>query len=301
MKLSTILPALSLALVACGGPPGEEESATQGIATSDPFGDYDVDIGRGVTRPMRVQFGSTCVEWDWRDVPKSDKSQMKCLKWQRDDSVWMSAKIYKDNHGRDNDRVFPAARGCGSECVLWSTEPLPNKPSVEVKRCIKTEYKCGGQVYRGCGVAAAANVLNFYGVELGTHDVAPYIETINFPFTDNIGSTPDALASGLERLLNEKADGHFTVTRKSYTDVRREVWAAIRKGTPIILLVNNGGHYQVVTGYENWSKMSVTDYVGFETKVEDHELKMANISGDVLGWAGGYLPYTVITIERRPR
>ena len=294
---------ICLLVSACGELPEAFEDSAQGVATTAEFGDVEVDVGMGIKRPMRVRFGYRCLREEWKVHPKTGQETSRCAKgqWQLDDAVWVSAKIYKNEAGRTDDQVFPAQPSCGTVCLASVTDTLEKKPWQEVKRCVSEEYRCTEQVYRGCGVAAAANVLSFYGVETTTLDIASHINSFGVPFSNNIATTPDSLASGLERLLNARADGQFKVTRKSNTAVHAEVGDAVRKGQPIILLVNRGGHYVMVTGFEQGDVWSVTDYVGSERKVQERDLGISDITGDALGWAGGYLPYTVIRIERRPR
>jgi hypothetical protein len=152
------------------------------------------------------------------------------------------------------------------------------------------------------------NVLHFYGVELGINEVERQIETINFPGR-SIGTTPNALARDLQTLLNNHGDGIFTVTKKSYADIRWEVHKSIRRGAAIIVLVNEGAHYQVVTGYDGFWQFRVMDYGGYDwagvwrggQHCNDLDLGTSNILGSLVFGYDGYEPYTVITIERRPR
>ena len=97
---------------------------------------------------------------------------------------------------------------------------------------------------------------------------AQYIPTFGLIAGSNdqsIATFPDDLASGLQHLLNEKvAPGHFTVTRRSGVYAGGEVDKALRAGNPIILLVDGGNHYQVVTGTGTGGAF-VIDYPGKDT------------------------------------
>jgi hypothetical protein len=301
-RLAPLSLAMFTLLAACAPEDGSTEDTGQAVSTTQPSRDTDVDVGFGIRRPMHIDFGTSCLEWDWKVLHKGGHPERYCKRSGLDDSVWKTAKIFKDATARANNWIFPAARSCGVSCVAWADKPNPKGYGPRVRYCTKTAPNCLAAPYRGCGPAAVANVLNFYGVELSTVEVADtYVETFQVPFTDQIASTPDAVASGLQRLLDERADGIFTVTRKSWVDVRSEVQAAIKRGTPIIVLVNNGGHYVTVTGYQDWSLFSVTDYLGSERQVNDWDLGFDVLTGDLAGWVGGYLPNTVITVERRPR
>lgn len=302
---STTRAALVLSLLGgCGGAPDfvATENIDEALVTSQTFRDTEVDVGFGIKRPMHIEFGTKCVEWGRKVLHKGSLPEPYCVKMALDDTVWQTAKIYKDTAGKNTDTIFPAARSCGFECVRWETKPAPKGYGPTVRFCAASRPGCITSPYEGCGPAAAANVLNFYGIELSTTEVAnQYVATFPLPFSDQIATTPDALADGLQKLLDKKADGVFTVRRKSYVDIRSEIQAAIRGGNPIVVLVNSGMHYVMITGYEDWSTYRVTDYTGSERKVAEWDLGTDVVTGDLGGWAGGYLPDTVVTVERRPR
>ena len=108
-----------------------------------------------------------------------------------------------------------------------------------------------------------------------------------------------------ESILNEKvAPKHFTVTRRSDVYVTEEIDKALRSGNPIILLVNGGDHYQVVTG-TGAGGVFVIDYPGNDHFRQWTDLGMdlqwySDIFSTVSFGAGGYKDYTVITIDYVP-
>jgi hypothetical protein len=170
-------------------------------------------------------------------------------------------------------------------------------------------YQGSDWEYWGCGPQAAQNVLNYYGVQMPIVEVDQYIPTFGLIAGSNdqsIATFPDDLASGLQRLLNEKvAPGHFTVTRRSGVYATTEVDKALRAGNPIILLVNGGNHYQVVTA-TGTGGVHVIDYPFGDTWRSWDSLEMdlpwySDIFSTVSFGAGGYEDYTVITIDyKRP-
>jgi hypothetical protein len=162
--------------------------------------------------------------------------------------------------------------------------------------------------YWGCGPQAAQNILNYYGVQMRVQDIAQqYIPTFSLIAGSNghdIGTFPDTLASGLQRLLTDKLGNHFVVQRRSGVTVPLEIDAAIKRGTPIIVLVNGGNHYQTVTGY-NQSEAFVIDYpgndqwrskFGLDTELSWYSAIFSTVS---IG-AGGFESNTVITIDYVP-
>ena len=102
--------------------------------------------------------------------------------------------------------------------------------------------------YRGCGPQAAANVLSFFGIDVPISWAASDVDTIDIPFSDEIATRPVELRRGMQRLLNKYADGEFLVRMyhgKTADDIKLE----LQKGFAVAALVNNGGHYQVITGF----------------------------------------------------
>jgi hypothetical protein len=200
-------------------------------------------------------------------------------------------KLYADSAAVTNNRTFPAYAFPGEQ---WT--------------------------YRGCGPQAAMNVLAWFGVGTTLEYVASQIETINFPFSNQIGTKPDRLREGLESLLNRLGVGIFTVTRRrgSYSDVA--YWLSATKN-PVIVLANNGDHYLTVTGYSNTSSappypvdinvtpvpwlFQVIDYPHNATVTKTGpDLKMgfsglASWAGYIPVGTGGYDPDTFLTIERK--
>jgi len=162
--------------------------------------------------------------------------------------------------------------------------------------------------YWGCGPQAAQNILNYYGVQMRVQDIAEqYIPTFGVIAGSNdqdIATFPDSLASGLQRLLTDKLGNHFVVRRRSGVTVPLEIDNAIKKGTPIIVLVNGGNHFQTVTGYDQ-SGAFVIDYPGndqWRSKFGlDTELSWYSaIFSTVSFGAGGFESNTVITIDYVP-
>jgi len=162
--------------------------------------------------------------------------------------------------------------------------------------------------YSGCGPQAAQNILNYYGVRMRVQDIAQqYIPTFGLVAGSNehnIATFPDSLASGLQRLLTDKLGNHFVVRRRSGVTVPLEIDTAIKKGTPIIVLVNGGNHFQTVTGYDQ-SQAFVIDYPGNDTWRGkfglDTELSWySDIFSTVSFGAGGFESNTVITIDYVP-
>ena len=162
--------------------------------------------------------------------------------------------------------------------------------------------------YWGCGPQAAQNVLNYYGVQMRVQEIAgDYIPTFAWIAGSNernIATFPDSLASGLQRLLTDKLGDHFVVRRHSGVNVPIEIENSIKKGNPIIVLVNGGNHLQTMMGYDSSSVFAI-DYpyndqwrsrFDLGTELSWYSTIFSTIS---LG-AGGFESNTVITIDYVP-
>jgi hypothetical protein len=104
--------------------------------------------------------------------------------------------------------------------------------------------KWGDQPYQGCGVAAAYNVLAYFGA------ANPWPAGIRFTrWSDSrIMSTPSNLRADLENALNNQANGSYRVELFYGTPAFRIVANALASGGVVVALVNNGTHWQVLTG-----------------------------------------------------
>jgi hypothetical protein len=102
----------------------------------------------------------------------------------------------------------------------------------------------GNQPYQGCGIAAAYNVLAYFGA------ADPFPVGIRFTnFGDGkIMSAPSTLRGDLETALNRQANGSYTVEMFNGSPTFRIVGDALAHGGVVVALVNNGTHWQVLTG-----------------------------------------------------
>jgi Peptidase_C39 like family len=253
-------------LSGCGDRPEDVETAESALTTQTSTLDFGI-----TTRAKKQTCGQRCAKFTI--PPISFPPQFpRCTQWVTDCSV-PSTKVtlHADATAAAWDAVFP-------------------------------EYDEGpAYQYRGCGPKAAQNVLNYYGVQMSIADVSLYVSTFALragELDQNIATYPDDLASGLQRLLNEKiAPNRFVVSRHSGVNITTAIQDSIRKGNPIVVLVNGGDHYQVVTGFDSGSAY-VTDYAG--------QSKWRAISDmgtdlpwyyDILIFDGGLEDDTVVTID----
>ena len=111
--------------------------------------------------------------------------------------------------------------------------------------------------YHGCGPQASAN-LGGYLLDrwFDVADVKRWTNT--WGWGSNIGTTPDRLMDSIRSTVN--LDLHSYRLEKHHgawlTDMRRY----LLNGYPVILLVNGGNHYQMLTGYRAPDEYYVVDY-----------------------------------------
>ncbi len=178
--------------------------------------------------------------------------------------------------------------------------------------------------YLGCGPQAAQNVLNYYGAPMPIADVAQYIPTFALEagqsdqFVGGIATLPDSLVSGLQNLLDARGGGGTYVVQKTSDQYlyRNIIQNEVSHGNPVILMVQGGNHYQVVTGYEpngaGGDRFHVIDYAGNDAWVNESDMDLG-LSGaaevlhdaawlSTLGFSdgGGLNDHTVITIDFTP-
>jgi hypothetical protein len=275
----TARPWLTLALmIATGSTSGCGDLAEEVETVQSAVSAYWTYAYADTTRVMKRGCGQKCAQYT---LPTGGNlHSIQCLRWVTDCSVpGPYESLHADYAAANANAIFPAY----NQGPSWQ--------------------------YDGCGPQAAQNVLNYYGVQMPILDVAQYIHTFSLVAGSNdhsIATFPDDLASGLQRLLNEKvAPKHFTVARRSNVNPGIEVDNALRSGNPIILLVNGGDHYQVATG-TGTGGVFVIDYPGNDQWRDWTSLGMdlpwySDIFSTVSFGAGGYEDYTVITIDyKRP-
>jgi hypothetical protein len=204
------------------------------------------------------------------DVERCTRSHEQC------DLDWSFLGLYAGNPELPGARVFPA-------------------------------YDDGDNVYMGCGPKAAQNILGYYGFNLDINYVATWMTVWEFPWASGSKqTTPDSLASGLQRLLNAFAPGQFTVVRTTAPVLYYPAAYHLSRGNPMIVMVNGGAHLQVLTGFRsnNGGEFRMIDYAGErgETWKTDFGLRRL-LEGSSADWGSlfqfeGFDDYTIITIER---
>ena len=252
-------------LSGCGAPPdGDDIEETDQALTQD----SSIPVDFGVQRALHRECSTKCASYKTTH-PKPNYTVKVCTKWVPDCGVPWSIALFADAGARSASQTFPAF----NEDPAWR--------------------------YLGCGPQAAQNVLAFYGIKKSIVEVARSIRTINFS-SSSIATAPDDLVSGLQSELDAWGQGTYKVQRRSYVDIRWEVRQALNKGNPVILLVQGGKHYQVVTSLVGW-EYTLIDYPGSGDHIVDFESGLG-LDLSLPGWFAsgyrGYNPNTIITITR---
>jgi hypothetical protein len=117
--------------------------------------------------------------------------------------------------------------------------------------------------YQGCGPQAVANVMGYVlGNVVSVADTKRWTET--WGSGDHIGTTPDKLQHAVDMGL--KVDYHqYQIVRGHDGPTLPELKRYLLTGYPLVLLVNGGDHYQMVTGYQAPDWFYVVDYAWEDT------------------------------------
>jgi hypothetical protein len=241
--------------------------------------------GHYALREWRATCAPSCaaVKTTYRNTKSGQKIPVRtCTKYNNDCPTFKANAIYE---------------APGSSNIASGMVDFPDDPSIPA-------------FYVGCGPKAAQNVLGFFGVREPITAFPAYIKTINFGlislyYTDGIATLPDDLADGLRRVLNEKGDGTFTVTRKSGVDMMGEIRSSIDRGLPIIALAQDGSHFVMVTGYNlDHGSLFVSDYPYSNDR--PHPAREVSLYDPLLDFTtpstlwihpGHWLDKTVVTVE----
>jgi hypothetical protein len=276
VKTSAIL---SLALLLGSGcdAPAETELATLAVSRDSmpPPENVGFDF-RLASRTLHKEQMPFCKQVcdKWVPLPKDNE---RCVHYHEECNLgWKFLGLYPGSPGDPGPQVFPAY-----DDANWS--------------------------YEGCGPQAAQNILAYYGVHLPIKEVAKWFVVWKFPWDPaNKQTTPDALAIGLQNVLDHYALGTYRVTRGQSFTFYWPASISLSRGNPIITIVNGGAHWQVVTGYRwnNGGEYRVIDYPGEngETWKNEDQLRR-NLEGGMELWGSlfqfeGFDHGAMITIER---
>jgi hypothetical protein len=221
---------------------------------------------------------------------------------------------------------------CKTVCTAW--RPVTGHPDLE--RCVKWGQECNYEVtylglyespvidgssemmpypedpfvYRGCGQSAIQNVLAWYGVNMSLSAVYQQTDSWKaWPWTDghSIATTPNQVVTSLQNLLETWASGPFHVQRIGEAQLWHVTMSALKAGNPLIVMVNSGQHWQVITGFrladDGVGEYRVIDYpANGGTWVREPDLRR-ELEGEFKWWAetigfDGFENNTVVAITR---
>jgi hypothetical protein len=239
------------------------------------------------TRGLRVECEWRCTHWEWEHDYAFGTELRECTAWREDcGSGARRGELYPDfaQMGGTNDWPYQAA---------------------------------AAGPYHGCGVDAIRNVLEFYGANAVTEaDIRARLTTYSIS-SNKIAILPAELERALRDELSRRVVGTFVVTRVSGADPSR-IRSELSQGNPVIALVDEGNHYQLVTGYALGAGTVYSDvssphsyYVldrGGSEWVNDMAVNLdfpswpalpawGQLAGNLLT-SGGYYSGTLIIVER---
>jgi hypothetical protein len=206
----------------------------------------------------------------------------------------------------DHERCVKWEQQCNYEPSFVSLYEDPDiDHSVELAPYSETPF-----IYRGCGQSAIQNVLHWYGVNMSLGAIYQQTDSWKaWPWTDghNIATTPNAVVESLQNLLDKWASGRYRVESFSGPVLYFVAMANLRRGNPVIVMVNSGQHWQVITGYRQVAgapdQYRVIDYPGNGGMwVSEPDLRR-QLEGEFALWAetigfGGFDHNKLITITR---
>lgn len=206
-------------------------------------------------RFVRIECGQTCTQsvreptGRWNPKTGEEIYQSRCVQW-----------------AKDCDRNIRGA----------SLFPTKERAEDGTKPYDATDAYSGSvSEYRGCGPQAAMNFANYTGMPARIEDAARLTNTWHIRWAIpgwaqdwlpeqwmKIASTPGQLREGLQWTAND-ARHHYRPTVRNGVHIRTAL-DHLKRGYPVVVLVNGGFHWQVLTGYRihpELDEVYVIDYV----------------------------------------
>jgi hypothetical protein len=206
------------------------------------------------SRFKKVVCGTKCVAWTTKKVRKlNPKTHM---------SYWTTESTCTAS-GEDCDNNVAAVELHATKAAAQSgADPFP----AYVQR--------SGWHYLGCGPQAVQNFTNYIGTPQTIDETAANTHTYSLGFLPDFiqNRLPDSVANGVATTPDDLAESLTWHTRSSESNYYwnahvadlSQVKSELMKGWPVVLLVLNGWHYQLVTGYRAPDLYYVIDYAGNE-------------------------------------
>jgi hypothetical protein len=149
--------------------------------------------------------------------------------------------------------------------------------------------------YRGCGVSAIGNMLNYItGAHNTTYSVYGWAGSHNWALpwpldylNSNQGMTPDMLEEMLQYGLANSEHRYHTakIHNAKLPAALPDIIASLKAGYPVAMLVNNGNHWQLITGYRAPDTFWMIDYTTPKSNQPLKERKFSDLGFDSLSSA----------------
>ncbi len=118
----------------------------------------------------------------------------------------------------------------------------------------------GDDKYIGCGRKAAQNVLGYFGIKLRQKHIGKWVK--GHKIGKNIATYPSELRKGIQKAL-DKYKYNIKVDRHSGKN-QKDIINYLKRGFPVIALVQGGNHWVVITGYKS-------SHLGFTGKTAQNQ------------------------------
>jgi hypothetical protein len=233
------------------------------------------------SRFKKVVCGTKCVAWSTKKVRKlNPKTHMDY--WTTESTCTASGEDCENNVAAVELHATKSAAQSGADPFRAYVQP-------------------SGWQYLGCGPQAVQNFTNYIGTPQTIQETAANTSTYSLGFLPDFikNRLPDDIATGVATTPDDLADSLGWHTRSSESNYYwhanggaslDQVKVELMKGWPVVLLVLNGWHYQMVTGFRAPDLYYVIDYAGNEGN-HSGWTHARDLGYDSLEGAPSYVPF----------
>ena len=169
--------------------------------------------------------------------------------------------------------------------------------------------------YVGCGIDAAHSFMGYFINAIPRSQIKKYVKSLKTPKAYGNPTTPAELAVGLDKLVlknlqSRKPVENNTIRHNKGTDtsVIEKIRHHLRRGMPVVALINKGGHWVTIVGmtcvYDNGEIDANNTNIRYLDLTAGTEYSKPYKSLKILGWssnaqrlASSYVSGTVISLK----